>query len=228
MMLACARLAKRGKTRGFILTGTAAGRQAHRQAGEPVCDDCRAAWAYERRLEWQASSDDLKQHRRDLAAEWRIANAERHRSLARRWAEANPDRVRRNSTRWKAANRERLNALARARRKVDPAVTRERERGFAQRWRAANPNKARAQSQRKRARKVGALTDEHAPLPAGLPICACCGTTNDLTIDHIKPLARGGKHATSNLQWLCRSCNSSKNTHAHCRLEHQPTTERHQ
>ncbi len=40
--------------------------------------------------------------------------------------------------------------------------------------------------------------------------CNYCGSTDDLTIDHIKPTSLGGPHENSNLQILCRSCNSSK------------------
>lgn len=40
--------------------------------------------------------------------------------------------------------------------------------------------------------------------------CLKCGTTENLSLDHIVPLASGGDNATSNLQTLCKSCNSSK------------------
>lgn len=42
--------------------------------------------------------------------------------------------------------------------------------------------------------------------------CLKCGTTENITIDHIKPVARGGKNRLWNLQPLCQSCNSSKGT----------------
>lgn len=42
--------------------------------------------------------------------------------------------------------------------------------------------------------------------------CLKCGTTQNITIDHIKPVARGGKNRLWNLQPLCQSCNSSKGT----------------
>lgn len=41
-------------------------------------------------------------------------------------------------------------------------------------------------------------------------VCQECGATEDLTLDHIWPKARGGKHTAQNLRVLCRSCNSSK------------------
>jgi len=40
--------------------------------------------------------------------------------------------------------------------------------------------------------------------------CGHCGSTVDLTIDHIQPVIWGGSNDPSNLQTLCRSCNSVK------------------
>ena len=40
--------------------------------------------------------------------------------------------------------------------------------------------------------------------------CARCGSTDQMTVDHIVPMARGGSDDLSNLQILCKRCNSSK------------------
>lgn len=40
--------------------------------------------------------------------------------------------------------------------------------------------------------------------------CPRCKRKAQLTIDHIKPLSKGGKLHIRNLQPLCKSCNSSK------------------
>lgn len=40
--------------------------------------------------------------------------------------------------------------------------------------------------------------------------CAVCGSTEDLHIDHVIPLSRGGTNTVSNLQVLCRHHNTSK------------------
>ena len=43
--------------------------------------------------------------------------------------------------------------------------------------------------------------------------CLKCYSTNDLTIDHVIPLSKGGDNHHSNLQLLCRSCNSIKSNY---------------
>jgi len=40
--------------------------------------------------------------------------------------------------------------------------------------------------------------------------CESCGSSEDITIDHIIPVSKGGKHTAKNIQVLCRKCNSSK------------------
>ena len=42
--------------------------------------------------------------------------------------------------------------------------------------------------------------------------CVACGATERLTVDHIRPVARGGSDDLSNLQTLCSDCNSRKGT----------------
>lgn len=40
--------------------------------------------------------------------------------------------------------------------------------------------------------------------------CQYCGTTRDLTLDHLVPKARGGKSSWLNLVTACRRCNARK------------------
>jgi len=39
----------------------------------------------------------------------------------------------------------------------------------------------------------------------------CHNKSDDLTLDHVLPLSRGGKHSKGNIVFACRSCNSAKN-----------------
>lgn len=40
--------------------------------------------------------------------------------------------------------------------------------------------------------------------------CVDCGSVENLSVDHIMPVALGGSHRRENLQPMCRSCNSRK------------------
>lgn len=40
--------------------------------------------------------------------------------------------------------------------------------------------------------------------------CVRCGSTENLTVDHIFPRSLGGTHVLTNLRTLCKSCNSSR------------------
>lgn len=41
-------------------------------------------------------------------------------------------------------------------------------------------------------------------------VCLACGSQNEISLDHIVPVCRGGWNSINNLQPLCRSCNSKK------------------
>jgi 5-methylcytosine-specific restriction endonuclease McrA len=68
----------------------------------------------------------------------------------------------------------------------------------------------------RRARKRGnggtfTLEEWHALCERYGNRCLCCGATGvPLHIDHVIPLARGGRNDVSNLQPLCKPCNSQK------------------
>lgn len=72
-----------------------------------------------------------------------------------------------------------------------------------------------ADAQNIRARRMGisgylARSDWNKVLAAHNFACVVCGATEDLTIDHIVPLSKGGLNIIDNVQPLCRRCNSSK------------------
>ena len=48
------------------------------------------------------------------------------------------------------------------------------------------------------------------------PYCCDCGATDDLTVDHVIPIARAPELAldVSNLEVRCRRCNASKGARA--------------
>jgi 5-methylcytosine-specific restriction endonuclease McrA len=84
------------------------------------------------------------------------------------------------------------------------------------RWIDENPDKHRAQSSRRRAALAGACLvavtadDIAARFAVYGNRCAYCGVDGPMTLDHVKPIALGGKHMPANIRPACKSCNSSK------------------
>ena len=85
-------------------------------------------------------------------------------------------------------------------------------------WREAHPKLQRESQRKRRERKheaEGDFTEQE-----WLNLCAfngnrclCCHRSDlPLTVDHIKPLVMGGTNYISNIQPLCKSCNSKKHT----------------
>jgi len=82
-------------------------------------------------------------------------------------------------------------------------------------WCKENPEKVREKSRRRRARKNGATigpVDEAALYKRDGYRCLYCGATDNLTLDHVAPLAEDGSHCEENLVVACKPCNSSKGT----------------
>ena len=83
-------------------------------------------------------------------------------------------------------------------------------------WAKKNPERRALKEQRRRARlrandvREVTATDLATLLRRAGGCCAYCGKRAVLTIDHIIPIARGGRHAIGNLTPACGPCNSSK------------------
>lgn len=104
-----------------------------------------------------------------------------------------------------------MNAAARAYRRKNIDRMREMSRA----WRSANRARCRMLWHKRRARMKAAPgsytpNEWNALLEWFGGVCLCCGTHDDLTIDHVVPLVKGGSNNIDNLQPLCRSCNSVK------------------
>ena len=169
---------------------------------------------------------DRKQSRDGLGPYCRECQRIRNRVKNKRWRERHPDKMREANRRtkerlgkdyfraWYQKNiekeRERARQVMAKARADNPARAAANQR----RYRAANAEKVREREREKtyarRARQPHSA--ELAELMAQLVTqpCAYCGATENITIDHIIPLSRGGKHEAKNLAPACYSCNSSK------------------
>ena len=128
----------------------------------------------------------------------------------KRWAE-NKESQSANYRKWRLKNQHIRTAKRRAERARDPQKFRDKEACY----RSRNPEYGKAKENRRRAKQVkasGFFTDEQwqARLDYHGNSCAYCNSTEDLTIDHMIPLSRGGSQWASNLVPACRSCNSTK------------------
>ena len=142
------------------------------------------------------------------------------RAKSRAWAQENPGKARDRGRNWYEANRDAVLESARDR----ASSNREQLREYAAEWRSANPDYDSARRRgnpeayrdkvnRRRARKVAAGVFE---IPSRelrrlyASPCVACGAVGEIELDHVVPIARGGRHSIGNLQALCGPCNRSK------------------
>lgn len=172
---------------------------------------------------------------REYAREYYRRNREKIRARQREYEKAKGPRVRtpqqkarhaETATRWQQANRDRHRAANKAYRERNPEKTRLKSL----RWHRANPDKVAAKSKRyaqshrelkrdvdarrrsRMAQGVGVTTAEWREVKrAAVGLCAYCGHPRRLTLDHLDPIARGGRHEPDNITAACKSCNSAKN-----------------
>jgi 5-methylcytosine-specific restriction endonuclease McrA len=133
-------------------------------------------------------------------ARYRTDPEHRQRTIdrANAWQAANYERAERKWKAWRVANRDRKNENERKRRLKNPEH--EKERSLLQ------VGKRRA---RLRDNGVFYVSTKEARAIRSRP-CFACGGTEDIAIDHIIPIARGGRHSIGNLMPLCVRCNVSK------------------
>ena len=105
-----------------------------------------------------------------------------------------------------AKNTESCREYSRKYRAENPEKCREVHRN----WRLENPGKVKAKHHRRRAR-IAAVPSDGIPYPLG-DRCEVCYATDDLTVDHLVAISRGGPDTIGNKATFCGSCNSSKNS----------------
>jgi 5-methylcytosine-specific restriction endonuclease McrA len=139
------------------------------------------------------------------------ANPEKAKAQSKAWRDANPEKAKAARKARYAANPEKYIAAAKARYAANP----EKYINSALAWAKANPEKCSVIKHKRRALKAGNggnhTSQEWLDLCKLYGYkCLACGQVGKLTKDHIKPLSKGGTNDISNIQPLCKSCNSRK------------------
>jgi 5-methylcytosine-specific restriction endonuclease McrA len=141
-------------------------------------------------------------------AAWRARNLDRKKAKDAAYYVANSDKMKLQFKAAYRANIKKRKAYAAAYHKANHKKLVARVTA----WRLANPEARALEGHRRRAKvkcgisrsELGTLREKYGKR------CAICHVSGRMTIDHVMPLSRGGQHIISNIQFLCRSCNSSK------------------
>lgn len=144
-------------------------------------------------------------------AEWGKNNPDRRREAQQRYNRT--DKGRQKSKRWRVNNPERVQEIYTAYRERNPnarsEATRRHYHKDIEASRASVRNRRSIRRARMRNNGVFAVTTKDVRRILAMP-CAHCGSKDQPTLDHIIPIARGGRHSVGNLQCLCAHCNFTK------------------
>lgn len=148
---------------------------------------------------------------------------EKYRKISLEWARRNPDKVKARYKLWYENNREyalgqcRIYNAARKDGQREYNHKRRTAPGFNQEYYQKHRKQAIQNAARRRARRANAPVVEKINVSEIVArdssTCYLCGRIleiNEVTLDHVVPLARGGSHINENLRVACRSCNGRK------------------
>lgn len=166
------------------------------------CSRCKETKAIDNFYRTQRSDDGWDNYCKECRKFLRLAhrNAQKERSYTKQWSAANVE----HRVNYKKEYRSRPEII-------------EREKAWREEYRARPEVLAadRMKAHRRRSwYKDGNIPDN--AWPAILEFygnkCLQCGTSDDLQLDHVIPLARGGRHDYDNVQVLCGTHNLAKMT----------------
>jgi 5-methylcytosine-specific restriction endonuclease McrA len=165
-----------------------------------ICKTCQKAAALRR---YYANKEEYAANNK----RWREANAERRKADFAAWYAENKDRQRE----YYLSRREEVREYYRGRRAANPGG----ETHYSREWRKRNPEKWALRNRENQRRRRGeqpvsysAILEEHGM------VCHLCGggipSLDDLHMDHVIPLAKGGAHHADNIRPAHALCNMRK------------------
>lgn len=177
------------------------------------CKDC----AKLDRKKWYRSNLDRAL---SYAASYRDAHRAAMNESARNYARQHREEKRASWAAYSAQHRQELRDKGRERYNRD----RERMQGYSRAWKESHKDEAKAYAKaywaahpERRRQKLAAKNGGTFTLDEWVALCKkyddrclCCWEKKPLTVDHVVPLADGGRNDIQNIQPLCHNCNCRK------------------
>lgn len=183
-----------------------------------VCKECKKSYGRQYYI-------DNKETVKVKRAAYQKAHRPEQYAHTQAWRKRNLEKMREAGRRQYANNVEHRRAVKNAWRLENPEAI----KTYLKRYRVQHLPKMAEKAHKYRARKrsngVYQVSEKELIKLYSSP-CIACGTTERVTVDHIIPIARGGRHSIGNLQPLCLSCNSSKNAKTMAEWKYFLNTER--
>jgi len=191
-----------------------------------ICPKCNTKQPVDRFHKDPSRKDDLSFYCKSCKKAYHKDNKEKLVERAKKWNEGNPERAAGHRKKWLSKNMEKVKEYAknrvfppghqkeqsRRRREKNPELMRE----YRRRSEKKNPQAKAIRENRRRAIKIAApgtgvsRREWQEVLRQQGGKCLRCGTSDDLSMDHVVPLVKGGADDPDNIQVLCRPCNSKK------------------
>lgn len=138
-----------------------------------------------------------------------VQNRDAERIRKHKYYEQNTEKIRERNRKWHKANREKV------RLKVDEYYQKNKEymRTKHREWYLENIDAVQINILKRRARKQnnGVYTVLRRDIKRLYSsFCVYCGSFDNIEIDHVLPISRGGVHSIGNLASACLRCNRSK------------------
>ena len=204
-----------------------------------LCHKCGKSQPFENFSKNRNTKDGLQSQCKSCNAAYQAANRERISQRLKERRKTHGDEMRAQSrASWAKHRDKRLEwhrnyyqankmAFAEYHKKRYPSIA-EKKRAVSKKWREQNPERYRQQmrdwlannlekhnelSRQRRARLREATIAQISNRDIRRlmsSVCVYCGSCENITVDHVIPLARGGSHAIGNLTSACKTCNSRK------------------
>ena len=166
--------------------------------GDGLAAQCKNCISEYNRRKIESETPEQKKQKHERTKNWRLARLEEERERSRNYHHQNRARILEQKREYTKNHKEQISVRVKA-------------------WRSANRDRKNiteaVRVQRIRANGGSFTVEEWLALCAHFfNRCLSCGKECALHIDHVIPVSKGGTSDISNLQPLCRSCNSTKAT----------------